>query len=143
MKYDTEQMTFVGAAATAEESDALRLHYEIMAAAQAAAASLLDLARKIKLMRDTGGYKALGFDTLEAYTLATMTTEQMILNFYQNTARTVAQKWREKMFEAFAAGVRSGIFLLGVGVGLLGGLTAALVLGRAMIEACKALAHKL
>lgn len=33
MKYDSEQMTFVGAAATAEESAALRLHYEIMAAA--------------------------------------------------------------------------------------------------------------
>ena len=47
MKYDSEQMTFVGAAATAEESAALRLHYEIMAAAQAAAASLLDLSRKI------------------------------------------------------------------------------------------------
>lgn len=76
MKYDSEQMTFVGAAATAEESAALRLHYEIMAAAQAAAASLLDLARKIKLMRDTGGYKALGFDTLEAYTLATMGMKQ-------------------------------------------------------------------
>ena len=76
MKYDTEQMTFIGAAATAEESAALRLHYEIMAAAQAAAASLLDLARKIKLMRDTGGYKALGFDTLEAYTLTTMGMKQ-------------------------------------------------------------------
>lgn len=76
MKYDTEQMTFVGAAATAEESAALRLHYEIVAAAQAAAASLLDLARKIKLMRDTGGYKALGFDTLEAYTLTTMGMKQ-------------------------------------------------------------------
>ncbi|MEF2873073.1 MAG: hypothetical protein U0O46_01740 [Gemmiger qucibialis] len=76
MKYDTEQMTFVGAAATAEESAALRLHYEIMAAAQAAAASLLDLARKIKLMRDTNGYKALGFDTLEAYTLTTMGMKQ-------------------------------------------------------------------
>lgn len=76
MKYDTEQMTFVGAAATVEESVALRLHYEIMAAAQAAAASLLDLARKIKLMRDTGGYKALGFDTLEAYTLTTMGMKQ-------------------------------------------------------------------
>ena len=76
MKYDTEQMTFVGAAATAEESAALRLHYEIMAAAQAAAASLLDLARKIKLMRDTGGYKALGFDTLEAYTMTTMGMKQ-------------------------------------------------------------------
>lgn len=76
MKYDSEQMTFVGAAATTEESAALRLHYEIMAAAQAAAASLLDLARKIKLMRDTGGYKALGFDTLEAYTLTTMGMKQ-------------------------------------------------------------------
>lgn len=76
MKYDSEQMTFVGAAATAEESAALRLHYEIMAAAQAAAASLLDLASKIKLMRDTSGYKALGFDTLEAYTLTTMGMKQ-------------------------------------------------------------------
>lgn len=76
MKYDTEQMTFVGTAATVEESAALRLHYEIMAAAQAAAASLLDLARKIKLMRDTSGYKALGFDTLESYTLTTMGMKQ-------------------------------------------------------------------
>jgi hypothetical protein len=69
-------MTFVGIATTVKEADALRLHYEIMAAAQAATASLLDLARKIKLMRDTGGYKALGFDTLEAYTLATMGMKQ-------------------------------------------------------------------
>lgn len=76
MKYDTEQMTFVGTAATVEESAALRLHYEIMAAAQTAAASLLDLARKIKLMRDINGYKTLGFDTLEAYTMATMGMKQ-------------------------------------------------------------------
>lgn len=76
MRYDSEQMTFVGIATTVKEADALRLHYEIMAAAQAAAASLLDLARKIKLMRDTGGYKALGFDTLEAYTLTTMGMKQ-------------------------------------------------------------------
>lgn len=76
MKYDTEQMTFIGTAGTAEESAALALHYEIMAAAQTAAASLLDLARKIKRMRDTSGYKALGFDTLEAYTMATMGMKQ-------------------------------------------------------------------
>ena len=76
MKYDTEQMTFIGAAGTAEESAALALHYEIMAAAQTAASSLLDLARKIKRMRDTSGYKALGFDTLEAYTMATMGMKQ-------------------------------------------------------------------
>lgn len=76
MKYDTEQMTFIGTAWTAEESAALALHYEIMAAAQTAAASLLDLARKIKRMRDTSGYKALGFDSLEAYTMATMGMKQ-------------------------------------------------------------------
>lgn len=76
MKYDTEQMTFIGTAGTAEESAALALHYEIVAAAQTAAASLLDLARKIKRMRDTSGYKALGFDSLEAYTMATMGMKQ-------------------------------------------------------------------
>lgn len=76
MKYDTEQMTFIGTAGTAEESAALALHYEIMAAAQTAAASLLDMARKIKRMRDTSGYKALGFDSLEAYTMATMGMKQ-------------------------------------------------------------------
>lgn len=76
MKYDTEQMTFIGTAGTAEESAALALHYEIMAAAQTAAASLLDLARKIKRMRDTSGYKALSFDSLEAYTMATMGMKQ-------------------------------------------------------------------
>ncbi len=76
MKYDTEQMTFIGTAGTAEESAALALHYEIIAAAQTAAASLLDLARKIKRMRDTSGYKALGFDSLEAYTMATMGMKQ-------------------------------------------------------------------
>lgn len=76
MKYDTKQMTFIGTAGTAEESAALALHYEIMAAAQTAAASLLDLARKIKRMRDTSGYKALGFDSLEAYTMATMGMKQ-------------------------------------------------------------------
>lgn len=76
MKYDTEQMTFIGTAGTAEESAALALHYEIMAAAQTAAASMLDLARKIKRMRDTSGYKALGFDSLEAYTMATMGMKQ-------------------------------------------------------------------
>lgn len=76
MRYDTEQMMFVGTAVTAEETAALGLHYEIIAAAQTAAAGLLDMARKIKRMRDTGGYKALGFESLEAYTQATMGMRQ-------------------------------------------------------------------
>lgn len=44
------------------------LHYEIVAAAHAAANSLLDLGRKLKRMRDTGGYKSLGFETFAQYT---------------------------------------------------------------------------
>ena len=53
---------------TKEQEQAVSLHYEIMATAQAAADSLLDLGRKLKQMRDTGGYKHLGFETFGAYT---------------------------------------------------------------------------
>lgn len=53
---------------TPEQDKAMGLHYEIMAAAQAAANSLLDLGRKLKQMRDTGGYKRLGFETFADYT---------------------------------------------------------------------------
>lgn len=99
MKYDTEQMTFIGTAGTAEESAALALHYEIMAAAQTAAASLLDLARKIKRMRDTSGYKALGFDSLEAYTMATMGMKQR--QAYNYIA--IAEKLPARLIEQNAA----------------------------------------
>ena len=99
MKYDTEQMTFIGTAGTAEESAALALHYEIMAAAQTAAASLLDLARKIKRMRDTSGYKALGFDSLEAYTMATMGMKQR--QAYNYIA--IAEKLPAQLIEQTAA----------------------------------------
>lgn len=99
MKYDTEQMTFIGTAGTAEESAALALHYEIMAAAQTAAASLLDLARKIKRMRDTSGYKALGFDSLEAYTMATMGMKQR--QAYNYIA--IAEKMPAQLIEQNAA----------------------------------------
>ena len=53
---------------TPEQAQAMGLHYEIMAAAQAAANSLLALGRKLKQMRDTGGYKRLGFETFADYT---------------------------------------------------------------------------
>lgn len=51
-----------------EQAQAVGLHYEIVAAAQAAANSLLTLGRKLKQMRDTGGYKRLGFETFADYT---------------------------------------------------------------------------
>lgn len=53
---------------TPEQAQAMGLHYEIMAAAQAAANSLLALGRKLKQMRDTSGYKRLGFETFADYT---------------------------------------------------------------------------
>ena len=53
---------------TPEQAQAMGLHYQIVAAAQAAANSLLDLGRKLKQMRDTGGYKSLGFETFAQYT---------------------------------------------------------------------------
>lgn len=53
---------------TQEQARAMGLHYEIVAAAQTAANSLLDLGRKLKQMRDTGGYKSLGFETFAQYT---------------------------------------------------------------------------
>lgn len=53
---------------TPEQAQAVGLHYEIVAAAQAAANSLLTLGRKLKQMRDTGGYKRLGFETFADYT---------------------------------------------------------------------------
>lgn len=53
---------------TPEQAQAVGLHYEIVAAAQAAASSLLALGRKLKQMRDTGGYKRLGFKTFADYT---------------------------------------------------------------------------
>ena len=53
---------------TPEQAQAVGLHYEIVAAAQAAANSLLALGRKLKQMRDTGGYKRLGFENFADYT---------------------------------------------------------------------------
>lgn len=53
---------------TPEQAQAMSLHCEIMATAQAAADSLLALGRKLKQMRDTGGYKRLGFETFADYT---------------------------------------------------------------------------
>ena len=97
MRYDTEQMMFVGTAVTEEETAALGLHYEIIAAAQTAAAGLLDMARKIKRMRDTGGYKALGFESLEAQ--ATMGMRQRQAYNYIS----IAEKLPAQLIEQNAA----------------------------------------
>lgn len=53
---------------TPEQAKAMSLHCEIMATAQTAADSLLALGRKLKQMRDTGGYRHLGFANFGEYT---------------------------------------------------------------------------
>ena len=64
---DTKQLTLMGNE-TPEQAEAIGLHYEIVSAAQAATSSLLNLGRKLKRMRDSGKYKALGFETFGDYT---------------------------------------------------------------------------
>lgn len=63
----TEQMTFVPDG-TPEQTQAMVLHSEIISAAKQAVDAVLDLGRKLKRMRDTAGYKRLGFTTFAEYT---------------------------------------------------------------------------
>lgn len=61
---------------TPEQSKALELHFEILAASRVVADSLLDLGRKLKLMRDTKGYRQLGYERFEEYTEAAVGIRQ-------------------------------------------------------------------
>lgn len=87
---------------TPEQAKAMGLHYEIMAAAQAAANSLLDLGRKLKQMRDTGGYKRLGFETFADYTEQALGIRQRQAYNYISVVENVPARLVE---ENAAAGV--------------------------------------
>lgn len=62
-----EQLAIIGIK-TLAQAEAISLHYEIVAAAQTAANSLLDLGRKLKRMRDSSRYKDLGYQDFAEYT---------------------------------------------------------------------------
>ena len=94
---DTKRLTLVGNE-TPEQAEAIGLHYEIVSAAQAAASSLLDLGRKLKRMRDSGKYKALGFETFGDY------TEQAV-HIRQRQAYTYISVVEKLLEENAAAGV--------------------------------------
>lgn len=87
---------------TPEQAQAMGLHYEIMAAAQAAANSLLALGRKLKQMRDTGGYKRLGFETFADYTEQAVGIRQRQAYNYINVVENVPARLVE---ESAVAGV--------------------------------------
>ncbi len=87
---------------TPEQARAMGLHYEIVNAAQAAAESLLALGRKLKQMRDTAGYKHLGFASFADYTEAAVGIRQRQAYNYINLVERVPARLIE---ENAAAGV--------------------------------------
>lgn len=95
---DTKQLTLMGNE-TPEQAEAIGLHYEIVSAAQAAASSLLDLGRKLKRMRDSGKYKALGFETFGDYTEQAVHIRQRQAYTYIN----VVEKLPAQLIEENAA----------------------------------------
>ena len=94
---------------TTEQAQAVGLHYEIVAAAQAAANSLLTLGRKLKQMRDTGGYKRLGFETFADYTEQAVGIRQRQAYNYI----TVVEKVPARLVEENAAAGVTKLALLG------------------------------
>lgn len=96
-----EQLTILPGA-TPEQREAAAMHFEIVQAAKVAANSLLDLGRKLKRMRDSGLYKALGFDSFGAYTEAAVGIRQrQAYNYIQVVESLPAQLIEENA----AAGV--------------------------------------
>lgn len=75
MNQELQQMDFMRDA-TPEQREAAAIHFEIVAAAENVVNSVLDLGRKLKRMRDTGGYKVLGFGSLGEYTKAAVNIDQ-------------------------------------------------------------------
>ena len=61
-----DQLTIIPGA-TPEQQQAVAMHYEIVEAARQTANSLLELGRKLKRMKDSGLYKALGYESFGDY----------------------------------------------------------------------------
>lgn len=87
---------------TAEQQEAAAMHFEIVQAAKHAVDSLLDLARKLKRMRDSGRYKELGFATFGEYTEAAVGIKQRQAYNYISVVETLPARLIE---ENAAAGV--------------------------------------
>ena len=94
---------------TPEQAQAMSLHCEIMATAQAAADSLLALGRKLKQMRDTGGYRHLGFASFGEYTEQAVGIRQRQAYNYI----TVVEKVPARLVEENAAAGVTKLALLG------------------------------
>ena len=94
---------------TPEQAQAMSLHCEIMATAQAAADSLLALGRKLKQMRDTGGYRHPGFASFGENTAQAVGIRQRQAYNYI----TVVEKVPARLVEENAAAGVTKLALLG------------------------------
>lgn len=65
-----EQQIMLFEGVSEEQRRAAALHFEILAAVESHINTALDLGRKLKQMRDSGGYRALGFESFEGYARA-------------------------------------------------------------------------
>lgn len=108
MMEEMKQLTLIPDG-TPEQAQAMSLHCEIMATAQAAADSLLALGRKLKQMRDTGGYRHLGFASFGEYTEQAVGIRQRQAYNYI----TVVEKVPARLVEENAAAGVTKLALLG------------------------------
>lgn len=108
MMEEMQQLTLIPDG-TPEQAQAMSLHCEIMATAQAAADSLLALGRKLKQMRDTGGYRHLGFASFGEYTEQAVGIRQRQAYNYI----TVVEKVPARLVEENAAAGVTKLALLG------------------------------
>lgn len=87
-----EQQMILLENATPEQQRAAALHFEILAAMESHVNTALELGRKLKQMRDGGGYRALGYETFEGYVRAAAGMGQRQAYNYINIAEKVPER---------------------------------------------------
>lgn len=95
-----EQQMALFEVTTPQQQAAVRLHLEVMQAAQSHISSALELGRRLKQMRDTGGYRELGFESLEEYARVAVKMGQRQAYNYIRIAEKVPQRLVEENAEA-------------------------------------------
>lgn len=87
-----EQQMILFENASPEQQAAAALHFEILAAMESHVNTALDLGRKLKKMRDGGGYRALGYESFEEYVRAAAGMGQRQAYNYINIAEKVPER---------------------------------------------------
>lgn len=87
-----EQQMILFENASPEQQAAAALHFEILAAMESHVNTALELGRKLKRMRDGGGFRALGYESFEEYVRAAAGMGQRQAYNYINIAEKVPER---------------------------------------------------